>query len=849
MPERVQVAVVGAGVAGLSAAWHLVELWRARGDDAVGLDLHVISTLVPSALPAPPAVDAPAAALRAASDRLYQAGSGVAGKAMSRSFVGYFDAESQIPRRPFYGPAMPWKGCIPHGYHILWQYPNLRRMLGDDGTGRDLDLRPPGGAAYLGAFQGLLDDPAPGGPGVACLGLCDPDDPDYRPRTDAARALFRLKDTPLVEPFLDAFRGLFGELVADVDPLVFADLFFAHEMDLEMRLALIGATLYAVRVDPERATVEVDGVERPLHEVEYDVWAKAFVRSIALGIEARGVPRGWREAVAEASDRVEPLRALVALAEGAMEAEPGVVARLVDLLPVRWRGHVDDLLLLWTETERVLRDVPAAAYRMASGAYPAWRSLHFRFAPDATFASPYSYDAAQAVRSLAFCYASPKAARMWSVDGQHIQGLWARFWDRLRAAAASTEGLVVLHEHEGRAEELLEDGEEVLIRWGRIDGHGGFPLAADRRDLGMPHAPDLAAFSAPAANPDVLRAAAAIPAMPPSLLRPLLAERSVWGAAHAQIDPIAERGNETLEILLWTRDRIEWSPMVRDALKVGAIGGLEGAFCMLAEYGCGLWTADTFEAERPFGPDDVPFAGSLLEACGGYADVFACATREDAYGWPAWIKEELARLLNAPAFFGARDDRPWPHDEAGWRRRWADGSWTAERAASREGLEDWFVACRWLAFGWIRQLSLIESVGPRACRQLADLADLLDPRRHTRAEILQPSAALLHNVRYVVMRNTKARNRFYNPAVGDWPRRPVSGLPLAGARRTFPAGDWTRNGLDVMCMEAACLSGMRAARGAWTKVRGEPVPAGAPEPVPVLPSTSWYGGLDPWSRI
>ena len=126
-------------------------------------------------------------------------------------------------------------------------------------------------------------------------------------------------------------------------------------------------------------------------------------------------------------------------------------------------------------------------------------------------------------------------------------------------------------------------------------------------------------------------------------------------------------------------------------------------------------------------------------------------------------------------------------------------------------------------------------------------ADLLDPRRVERSAILSPPQSLRGRVRYVVMRNTKARNRFYNPGVGEWALRPVSGLPIAGSERVFPAGDWTRNGLDIVCMEAACLSAMRAARGAWVAALG-PVPAGAPAPIPVLPPNAWYGGDDPWHR-
>jgi hypothetical protein len=50
-------------------------------------------------------------------------------------------------------------------------------------------------------------------------------------------------------------------------------------------------------------------------------------------------------------------------------------------------------------------------------------------------------------------------------------------------------------------------------------------------------------------------------------------------------------------------------------------------------------------------------------------------------------------------------------------------------------------------------------------------------------------------------------------------------------------------------MEAATLSGMRAARATWTRVIGRELPAGAPGFRPdILPPEQWYGGNDPWER-
>ncbi len=823
MSETVRVGVIGGGVAGLSTAWHLVELWSARSlqPDPPRLELHFVAMLAPH-----PGGN----------------GSGLGGKAMSRTYTGWIDPENGLDRRHFYGPMLPWSGCVPHGYHILWEYPNLRRMLGDDGTGTALELRPVGGASHLGAFQGLLDDPSPGGPGIAIIGLCDPKHPDSA-RTEPGRALLRLGETPLLHPFVAVFERLFGRLVPEADPLVFADMLFTHELDVEMRLALVGATLASLRVNPETATVEVDGVRRPLTEVEYDVWAAAWVSKWARGFVERGGPdHSW---LLEAFREIQRSGALVQLAEGLLETDERA-APIRDLLPEAWRPRFDDARLVYREIERLLREAPAALARLATGRYPAWRSLHFRFAPDATFASPFSYDAAQALRSLVFCYRNPRSARMWSVDGQRFQSLWLRMWQRLAAAAEATRGGVTLHVHEGRAVAIEDDG--ATIRWGPVEGHGGAPHSPGVvSDLGMPHAPSLVHDLGPVPEEHVVSGLDAVVATcAPGALAAILRGEG-FAPARAQLAPVSHTGTETLELVIWLDERIGWSPIVREALATGAIGGLEGPFCMVADYACGLWSERTFSAERPFEDRDEPFAGSILETCGGFADLWACRTRDDAYGWPAEVKAAIAEILGRREDYVEVDARHWPHDEDTWRRRRADGTWAAGRATSSTGWEDWVVAGRWLVYGYLRQLSLVRSLGPQAVRQLAAYAELLDPRGIPREALLSPPASVRGRVRYVVMRNTKARNRFYNPGVGEWALRPISGLPLQGSSRVFPAGDWTRNGLDIVCMEAAAISAMRAARAAWTAAAG-PVPPGAPAPIPVLPPQAWYGGNDPWKR-
>lgn len=831
-----RIAVAGGGVAGLSAVLHLLEIQQralagagARGGSALPtaeLEIVFIAPLVPGE---------------------GSEGSGLGGKAMSRTFVGRYDAAHEnMDRQLFYGPAMPESGTVPHGYHVLWGYPNLRRMLTRPGEGPDLSgmLRPPGGSRVISSFQGVLDDPTPGGPGIARMGLCDPDDPATATR-DVTRALFRLRDTPLVRPLFTLFELLFGTLLdggptkageagPGLKPLAFADLLFATEVDLEMRLALIAAALEARRIDPETATIEVDGVETPLWNVEYDVWARGFLVNDAtdlLGRLARlpqepGGPGGGL---------------LGAVVGGVLDLlrEGSALARLVGVLldagdddvtpePGDDPGLLDDCRLIFRAFADLLADLPAAAARLATGTYPVWRTLHFRFAPDATFASPYSFDAAQAVRSLAFCFLEPAASRMWSADGARSQRLWLRLWENVQRAAADLPN-VRLTIYEGRvaSTRTLADGRlEILV--GKTLGHGAVKHG---KDLGYPHQPDLRPPPAPGEVRSLGVFDAFVPTLPPALLADILP------AARPRLAPLIPIATVSTELILWTRESIEYGPAAREGLANAAIAGLEGPFCLLADYRCGLWSDEELAKEDPFG--DGAFTGSIIESCGGFDDLWAAKDREDAYGWPAEIKEALRGLLAAPEKFQAVQQRAWPHDESGqWKARVADGTWTDALLSGKEGHDDWVAASRWFVWGYLRQLSACQSLGPRAVRQFAHYASLLDPRHVPRSELLHPPAPLLGQVRWVVMRNANRRSRFFTPGVGDWPRRPLSGEPLVP--RVYPAGDWTRNGLDVVCMEAACISALRATRSAWETATGKQLPDGVPQTIPVLPPASWY---------
>ena len=91
-----------------------------------------------------------------------------------------------------------------------------------------------------------------------------------------------------------------------------------------------------------------------------------------------------------------------------------------------------------------------------------------------------------------------------------------------------------------------------------------------------------------------------------------LLNEAAYPASRIALEPLQEANNATLEILIWTAERVEYAEAAARGLAVSSITGLEGGFCLLADYSQGLWSPDALAEENPFGTPG--FNGSILES-------------------------------------------------------------------------------------------------------------------------------------------------------------------------------------------------------------------------------------------
>jgi hypothetical protein len=247
------------------------------------------------------------------------------------------------------------------------------------------------------SHQALLlwdaQDPPPGGPGIGRFSLVDPGEPSQA-QTEGGRALLQLQQKGPTAWMLGVVRELLSA-GSGADILPYLDLFFNHELDVELRLALIGLLIELRR--PGLREGKLHG--KALHTVRFSEWLEQYIAGDAVvmrqRLEAAKPHWAWAATMLE-------------LAEGNLDAaskgHPILRALLADKTE-------EATLTLGRELERVLREIPPAVARMEAGDLRIWTDPLAHFGPD--FALLGSLSAYEALGLLADVFAQPRDARLY----------------------------------------------------------------------------------------------------------------------------------------------------------------------------------------------------------------------------------------------------------------------------------------------------------------------------------------------------------------------------------------------------------------------------------------------------
>ncbi|HNC96851.1 MAG TPA: hypothetical protein PKW90_12045, partial [Myxococcota bacterium] len=228
-------------------------------------------------------------------------------------------------------------------------------------------------------------DPPPGGPGIGSFSLLDPQDPS-RARTAGARALLQLHQQGPTAWMLGVVQELVSAGVG-TDVLPYLDLFFSHELDVELRLALIG-----LLIDLRRPGLREEKFHgKSLHTVRFSEWLEQYIAGDALVM---------RQRLEAAKPHWEWAATMLELAEGNLDAALGGHPFLRSLLADETE---EATLTLGRELERVLREIPPAVARMEAGNLRIWIDPLAHFGPD--FALLGSLSAYEALGLLAAVFA------------------------------------------------------------------------------------------------------------------------------------------------------------------------------------------------------------------------------------------------------------------------------------------------------------------------------------------------------------------------------------------------------------------------------------------------------------
>lgn len=763
--KPIRVAVLGGGLAGLTVVDALASKVRAYNRLAAARSRH-LGGLGPTPI--------------RLEVKLFQLGRELGGKAQSVSM----DAPEGSMN-----PKQPVRFHMTHGLHFVWGYPHFRALLGRELV--DAHLAPKRGtSAYV---TWLSDrDTIDGASRLTTLNVCDPTTPEHA-RVPECRTLLRLAQ---VAPDL-AFRLVEKILHVDLrDFLHFGDIVLnRRELSATARWMLLVGAIEARRLrDPEHAVLPMlRGLPK---DVEYlTALEKIVARWRGVLAESVGETLSSVARLVSLATIEELVRELLSGGTGDDDQGPGLWSRLTSTIAVLGAVSVADVValveLLRDDLVDLVRELPNLDFS---------KHAYLRVPLDAAFSSPYALDTATALRDAKYGTRSFHSSLVQIFDGDDPRAVMNAIADR---ASGDRDGVFVdvrrlCPAHAIRrvpdTGELQVDYYRELTRhpptWrpvcGRYDHCHYAPLPLE------PWRADLVVSTIPAPNLAWLLEDSKLAAEPE--VAPL----------HHAASTIAKHVNETLNLQLFFEERIElpfpeWSPANADP--PFSISGIEGPFTILVDLRRAC-TKARFEEVRLRAGDTHPFDGTAWDLVGAYAEAFThnptlLASRQ----WPRDVQDELAELLHDPAEHedDGRDERAWAYD-------WAKGRTQPVMGEVKKACSP--------AYGkrWLERASPL--VVKTALKTLLALPGW-DPVERAKLERAIDGETYF----WALARNCHEHNKFVSTEPGMFDARPHARFE-SRVEGLYLAGDWTRSGSNLICMDSTVSSGLFAAEAVLERLRG-----------------------------
>lgn len=760
----IRVAVLGGGLAGITVVDALVEQVRAYNRQA-----RATARRLGGMGPPPIKLEV----------KLFQLGRELGGKVQS---VAMDQPEGSM------NPRQPVRFHMTHGLHFVWGYPHFRALLGPALIAEHLAPRR-GTSAYV---TWLSDrDTIDGRSRLTTLNVCDPSRPDLA-RVPECRTLLRLAQ---VAPDL-AFELVEKILHVDLrDFLHFGDIVLNRaELSATSRWMLLLGAIEARRMrDPEHAVLP--GLYALPKDVEYLQALKTIVGRWQTVL---------RDTVGDTVSSVASLEAFRALVGTILShgtgGVSGLVAGLGDAFAVLGAVSIEEL---WRLAKLLVADLTDLVEELPKLDFS--HHAYLRVPLDAAFSSPFALDTATALRDSKYGTRSFESSLVQVFDGDDPRAVVNAIADRAKGGDADDVVVDIRRLCPAHAiERVPETGQLDVFYYRELTRHPPTwrPVCGRYEHCHYPELPlepwraDLVVSTIPAPNLAWL------------LEDSKLAAEPEVAALHGAASTIARHVNETLNLQLFFDEKITlpfpkdpngWTPTNADP--PFSISGIEGPFTILVDLRRACSKA-RFEEVRLRPGDEHPFDGTAWDLVGAYAECFTHnPTLAPERQWPREVQEELARLLHDPAEHEAegRDTRPWVYD------------WTPD--APQPVMGEVKKTCS-PAYGkrWLDRASPL--IVETTLKMLLRLPGW-DPNEKAKLEKVIAEKSYF----WALSRNCHEHNKFVSTEPGMFDARPHARFE-SRVEGLYLAGDWTRSGSNLICMDSTVSSGLFAAEAVLERLRG-----------------------------